>query len=160
MTSAFTGFRQRRSLAQPLGAMVFSAIVREGWRSVRGSLYTGGRCPHLACDAFRWQFGAVGTKWCEIGRGDRQAVMDQQRRKPYWRETKTLVGVVLLLPGAAMISLPFWVERVAAANLFGFPLPFLLAGNGVAVLALAAVGWFAAKQDEIDHWHGAHEDDR
>ncbi len=86
--------------------------------------------------------------------------MDVQRRKPFWRETKGLVLLCLIIPAVVIGSLAFWVERLGNQQLLGFPLGFLIAGNGVVLLSLAVVGWFAAKQDEIDRWHGAHEDDR
>jgi putative solute:sodium symporter small subunit len=86
--------------------------------------------------------------------------LDGLKRKPYWRETKALMLLCLLIPAGVVISLPFWIERLAAWQLFGFPLGFFVASNGVVACLLLIIAWFGAKQDEIDRWHGAHEDDR
>jgi putative solute:sodium symporter small subunit len=104
-------------------------------------------------------FGGQGRSFRQA-EGRAMAGLDGLKRKPYWRETKSLMLLSLLMPAIGIVTLPFWIERLAPFTLFGFPLGFFLAGNGVVIAVLLIAAWFSAKQDEIDRWHGAHEDDR
>lgn len=85
-------------------------------------------------------------------------MLDHRQRKPYWRETKFLVIVSLVLPGLLLIAAPFLVERLGGMRVFGLPLPYFALAHGVVLVLVGAGMRFVLKQDEIDHWHGAHED--
>lgn len=85
-------------------------------------------------------------------------MLDQRRRKPYWRETKILMIVSMVVPGLLLLAAPFYVELLAGLRLFGLPLSYFALGHGVALILVAAGVRFVLRQDEIDHWHGAHED--
>ena len=68
-------------------------------------------------------------------------MIERKERKPYWRHTK-------------------W-QMIASLNhnkFLGFPLGYLLAAQGLFLIALITIGGFVNRQDAIDHWHGAHED--
>ena len=85
-------------------------------------------------------------------------VIEKKRRKPYWRETKMLAFGTLIVPGILMLVLPFWSDELAGPTIIGFPVGFALAAHAVILVAVAAVARFILRQNEIDHWHGAHED--
>ena len=77
-------------------------------------------------------------------------MIEKKRRKPYWRETKMLAFATLILP--------FWSDELAGPTIIGFPVGFALAAHAVTLVAVAAAVRFILRQNEIDHWHGAHED--
>lgn len=85
-------------------------------------------------------------------------MLEKKRRKPYWRETKMQSMRSLVLPALLFLSSPFWIERVGAGHYIGLPVSFLLLALGSVVLVVVAAARFVLRQDEIDHWHGAHED--
>ena len=79
------------------------------------------------------------------------------QRKPYWRQTKMLMISSLVLPCVLLIGLPFWITRLDAITFLGLPAGFLLAVHGVVIVAIAAVARFAVTQEQIDRWHGTHD---
>lgn len=85
-------------------------------------------------------------------------MIEKRRRKPYWRETKMLTFGTLVVPGIAMLVLPFWSDELSGPTVIGFPVGYLLASHVAILVAVAAAARFIMRQDEIDHWHGAHED--
>jgi putative solute:sodium symporter small subunit len=85
-------------------------------------------------------------------------MIEGKQRKPYWRETKMLVVGTLILPGIVMLILPFWSDELAGPTVIGFPVGYLLASHVAVLVAVAAAARFILRQDEIDRWHGAHED--
>ena len=85
-------------------------------------------------------------------------MIERSTRKPYWRETKALATASLLLPVAAVLTMPLWIGWASQWTLIGLPLGFVLAVHGLVLLAVAAAARFVGRQDEIDQWHGAHDE--
>ncbi|MEZ5773544.1 MAG: DUF4212 domain-containing protein [Hyphomicrobiaceae bacterium] len=85
-------------------------------------------------------------------------MIEKKRRKPYWRETKQLMAGTLLLPFVLLLALPFWGDDLDQIRLFGFPLGYAIVAHGAVILVLLASGQFITRQDDIDHWHGAHDE--
>ncbi len=86
-------------------------------------------------------------------------MIERKERKPYWRHTKWQM-LASLLPFLLVITvLPLYSQPLNAERFLGFPIGFLLTAHGIFVIALATVASFVNRQDAIDHWHGAHEDD-
>jgi putative solute:sodium symporter small subunit len=95
------------------------------------------------------------------GTGDEGAatiMMERKERKPYWRHTKwqMLASVVPFL--VLIIVLPLYADSLNTERFLGFPLGYFLSAHGIALVAIFTVGSFVNRQDAIDHWHGAHED--
>ena len=84
-------------------------------------------------------------------------VAETTQRKPYWRQTKTLMVSSLALPCILLIGLPDWVTRLDSVSVIGLPLGFLLAVHVVVIVVIAAVARFAMTQEQIDRWHGTHD---
>jgi putative solute:sodium symporter small subunit len=85
-------------------------------------------------------------------------MMQRKERKPYWRHTKwqMLASIVPFL--IMIIVLPLYAESLNNAKFLGFPLGYFLSAHGIALAAIFTVASFVNRQDAIDHWHGAHED--
>ncbi|WP_229309320.1 DUF4212 domain-containing protein [Hyphomicrobium album] len=85
-------------------------------------------------------------------------MMERKERKPYWRHTKwqMLASVVPFL--VLIIVLPLYAESLNTERFLGFPLGYFLSAHGIAIIAIFTVASFVNRQDAIDHWHGAHED--
>lgn len=85
-------------------------------------------------------------------------MMERKERKPYWRHTKwqMLASVVPFL--VLIIVLPLYAESLNTERFLGFPLGYFLSAHGIAIIAVFTVTSFVNRQDAIDHWHGAHED--
>jgi putative solute:sodium symporter small subunit len=85
-------------------------------------------------------------------------MLEKKRRRPYWRETKSLVMSSLAPPLLLILSMPLWLPALAGRTLLGLPAEFAAASFGVCGLVLFVAVRFVRRQDAIDHWHGAHED--
>ncbi len=85
-------------------------------------------------------------------------MMERKERKPYWRNTKWQMIASLVPFLIAITVLPLYSEPLNTERFLGFPIGFLLTAHGIFVIALATVASFVNRQDAIDHWHGAHED--
>jgi putative solute:sodium symporter small subunit len=57
-----------------------------------------------------------------------------------------------------VIVLPLYVDRLNSNRFLGFPLGYFLIGHGIILIAAFTVASFINRQDAIDHWHGANED--
>jgi len=73
----------------------------------------------------------------------------------HFSKVEAAVGIPFLI---ALIVLPLYAEGLNHNKFLGFPLGYLLAAQGLFLIALVTIGGFVNRQDAIDHWHGAHED--
>lgn len=98
----------------------------------------------------------VGETW-DAARG-KVGMMERKERKPYWRHTKwqMLASVVPFM--VLIIVLPLYADSLNGERFLGFPLGYFLSAHGIAIIAIFTVASFVNRQDAIDHWHGAHED--
>lgn len=85
-------------------------------------------------------------------------MMERKERKPYWRNTKWQMLASLVPFLVAITVLPLYSDPLNGQRFLGFPIGFLLSAHGIFVISLATVASFVNRQDAIDHWHGAHED--
>ena len=85
-------------------------------------------------------------------------MIERRQRRPYWRNTKWQMAASLLPFLLALVVLPFYADRLNASRFLGLPLGFLLAGHGLVLIAVGTIATFVNRQDAIDRWHGAHED--
>lgn len=85
-------------------------------------------------------------------------MIERKERKPYWRHTKWQMIASLLPFLIVLIVLPLYADGLNHNKLIGFPLGYLLSAHGLFLIAIITVGGFVNRQDAIDHWHGAHED--
>jgi putative solute:sodium symporter small subunit len=85
-------------------------------------------------------------------------VIERKERKPYWQHTKWQMLASLIPFLAVIIVLPLYAERLNSNRFLGFPLGYFLAAHGLVLIAIITVASFVNRQDAIDHWHGAHED--
>jgi putative solute:sodium symporter small subunit len=79
-------------------------------------------------------------------------------RKPYWRQTKVLMLTTLLWPCLILLGLPYWNSILGPYTIAGLPLGYVLAVHGVVLVCIAVVARYALIQDQIDRWHGTHDD--
>jgi putative solute:sodium symporter small subunit len=83
---------------------------------------------------------------------------DGVERKPYWRQTKVLMLFTLAWPCLFLVGLPYWLSMLKPMSLAGLPIGYLVAVHGVVLVCIGVVARFAAVQERIDRWHGAHDD--
>ncbi len=85
-------------------------------------------------------------------------MIERNERKLYWRNTKWQMAASLLPFLLVAAVLPLYANNLNVHKFLGFPLGFFLTAHGVFFIALVTVASFVNRQDMIDHWHGAHED--
>ncbi len=85
-------------------------------------------------------------------------MFDWSERKPYWRHTKWQMLASLIPFLTLMIVLPLYIDVLNSNKFLGFPLGYFMMGHGLFLIALFTVATFINRQDAIDHWHGANED--
>jgi putative solute:sodium symporter small subunit len=85
-------------------------------------------------------------------------MIDRKERKPYWLHTKWQAAASLVPLLFVVIILPLNANALNVHKFLGFPLGFFLAAHGLFFIAVVMVASFVNRQDMIDHWHGAHED--
>ena len=85
-------------------------------------------------------------------------MIERKERKPYWQHTKWQMVASLVPFLAVCIILPLYAGRLNVNRFLGFPLGYFLALHGIFFIAAITVASFVNRQDAIDHWHGAHED--
>lgn len=82
----------------------------------------------------------------------------QEERKPYWRQTKVLMAVCVAPAVAALVGIPYWIGFIQPMSILGLPIGYLLALHGAVIGGIAVIARFSTAQDNIDRWHGTHED--
>lgn len=85
-------------------------------------------------------------------------MIERKERKPYWRHTKWQMLMSLLPFIVVLVALPLNAEQLNAKRFLGFPLGYFLAAHGFFLIAIVTVASFVNRQNAIDHWHGASED--
>jgi putative solute:sodium symporter small subunit len=71
-------------------------------------------------------------------------------RAEHWRRARRLTGVLLLVWFGATFGTVFFARELAGITVFGFPLSFYLAAQGVALLYLAIIGAYALAMARIE----------
>ena len=79
-------------------------------------------------------------------------------RKPYWRQSKMLMVTSLVWPCLLLVGIPYWFGMLGPYSLAGLPIGYLLAVHGVVLLSIVVIARFATVQEQVDRWHGTHED--
>jgi putative solute:sodium symporter small subunit len=85
-------------------------------------------------------------------------MMERKERKPYWRHTKWQVAASLIPFMVLIVVLPLYAAGLNTEKFLGFPLGYFLSAHVISLAAIFTVASFVNRQDAIDHWHGAHED--
>jgi putative solute:sodium symporter small subunit len=85
-------------------------------------------------------------------------MIERKERKPYWRHTKLQMVASLVPFLMVLIVFPLYSKSLNGNKFLGFPLGYFLLGHGLIILALLTIASFVNRQDAVDHWHGAHED--
>ncbi len=71
-------------------------------------------------------------------------------RIAHWRRTRRLTALLLLVWLVATFCTIFFARELSALTLLGWPLSFYLAAQGVALLFLAIIGFYALAMRRID----------
>lgn len=85
-------------------------------------------------------------------------MIERKERKPYWRHTKWQMLTSLLPFILALILIPLYSEQLNSNKFLGFPLGYFLVCHGLILIANITVFTFVNRQDALDHWHGAQEE--
>jgi putative solute:sodium symporter small subunit len=85
-------------------------------------------------------------------------MIDRKERKPYWKHTKWQLLASLVPYILVLIVLPLYADSLNSERFLGFPLGYFLAAHGLLFIAFITIASYVNRQDAIDHWHGAHED--
>ena len=71
-------------------------------------------------------------------------------RDEHWRRARRVTMLLLLAWFSATFCTVFFARELSALSLFGWPLSFYLAAQGVALLYLAIIGVYALAMGRID----------
>ena len=68
----------------------------------------------------------------------------------HWRRSRRITAALLLLWLATTFGTVFYARALARLTLFGWPLSFYLAAQGVALVNLAIIAMYALAMERID----------
>jgi putative solute:sodium symporter small subunit len=71
-------------------------------------------------------------------------------RNEHWRRARRVTTVLLLVWFGATFCTVFFARELSALTMFGWPLSFYLAAQGVALAYLAVIGIYALAMDRLD----------
>jgi putative solute:sodium symporter small subunit len=71
-------------------------------------------------------------------------------RGEHWRRARRVTAILLLLWFGATFGTVFFARELSALTMFGWPLSFYLAAQGVALLNLAIIGFYALAMARLD----------
>lgn len=74
----------------------------------------------------------------------------QHRRNEYWRRTRRLTSVLLATWFTTTFGVIFFARELSNFTLFGWPLPFYMAAQGLIVVYLVIVGIYARRMKRLD----------
>ncbi len=80
-------------------------------------------------------------------------------RTTYWQRVRRLTLVLLALWFAASFGVVFWARELSAISLWGWPLHFYLAAQGVTLVYLALIAAYALAMRRLDALARAEDDD-
>ena len=84
-----------------------------------------------------------GTIWLDM--------QDQIKKSPpYWRQTKRLTSVLLLIWGALTFSVLFFARELASLQFFGWPFSFYMAAQGLTLIYVVILGIFSFYSHRIE----------
>ena len=85
-------------------------------------------------------------------------MIEEEQRPRYWMYTLILAMGTLAVILACAFLLPFNVVVLNASTFLSFPFGFYLTAQGVMIVLIVLVYWFAVRQAEIDRKFGATDD--
>ncbi len=77
----------------------------------------------------------------------------------YWQRVRRLTLALLVLWFAVSFSVVFWARELSGLSLWGWPLHFYLAAQGVTLVYLAIIGIYALSMWRLDALGRAENDD-
>lgn len=77
----------------------------------------------------------------------------------YWQSVRRVTLALLALWFAVSFGAVFWARELSTVSLWGWPLHFYLAAQGVTLVYLAIVGMYAFAMRRIDKLARAEDDD-
>ena len=78
-------------------------------------------------------------------------------RPKYWAQTRILAVTIIAIIGLFSISAPF-LFFLGGFTFFGFKLDFYLTMQGIILILVAMIFWYAVRQERIDQAHRVTED--
>ena len=86
------------------------------------------------------------------------STLSPERRAAYWRRTKSLMIVMLVLWAIAGLVIPAFASPLNSISIFGFPLGFYMSAQGSLIIFVILCFWNASAQNKIDEEFGVSED--
>ena len=80
----------------------------------------------------------------------------KQRR--YWRQNMRVTLILLAIWLAVTFGACFFARELNAVSVFGFPLGFYMGAQGLLLIYLAIVGFYAFYMNRLDREYGVDED--
>jgi putative solute:sodium symporter small subunit len=71
-------------------------------------------------------------------------------RALHWRRARRLTAILLLVWFGATFCTIYFARELSAVTVFGWPLSFYLAAQGVALVYLAIIGVYALAMERLD----------
>ena len=79
-----------------------------------------------------------------------QANATSTARATYWRKCRQLTGLLLALWFLSTFCVIFFARELSHITLFGWPLPFYMASQGLIVLYAIIIGIYARRMQQLD----------
>jgi putative solute:sodium symporter small subunit len=84
--------------------------------------------------------------------------LSPERRTAYWRRTKTLMILMLVVWALAGLVIPAFASPLNNITVLGFPLGFYMSSQGSLIIFVILCFWNASAQNKIDEQFGVSED--
>ncbi|MBQ5939358.1 MULTISPECIES: DUF4212 domain-containing protein [unclassified Massilia] len=78
-----------------------------------------------------------------------------ETREAHWRRTRRMTAVLLALWLVAGFGTVFFARELAGVSVFGWPLSFYMAAQGVSLLSLATIGLYAWRMRSLERRYRA-----
>ena len=75
----------------------------------------------------------------------------------YWRRTRRITAILLLVWVAVTFVAVYYARELSALALFGFPFGFYMGAQGALLVYLAIVGFYAFYMNRLDREYGVDE---
>jgi len=86
------------------------------------------------------------------------STLSPERRAAYWRRTKSLMILMLVLWALAGLVIPAFASPLNNIIVLGFPLGFYMSAQGSLIIFVILCFWNASAQNKIDEEFGVSED--
>lgn len=82
-----------------------------------------------------------------------------ERHKQYWQKNLRLTGSLLAIWFVATFVITWFARDLQSITFIGFPIPFYMAAQGLLIIYVMIIWYYAHAMSKLDREYGVHERD-